>query len=69
MIASVGERHLFGRLHCGQVKERSVCTSHSWTVSEKEVQESTVPNRREVQPAQVVEAVTQHFIFSCVVVF
>ena len=41
---AVGERHLTGGLHCSQVKECSVCTSHSWAIPEKEVQESTVPH-------------------------
>ena len=44
-VAFIGERHLAGRLHCRKVKECSLRTAHSWTVSEKEVQESTVPHR------------------------
>ena len=44
LVAFLGERHLIGRLHCRQVKECSLCTSHSWTVSKEEVQESTMPN-------------------------
>ena len=44
-IASVGERHFAGGLHCCQIKECCLRASHSWTLSKEEVQESTVPNR------------------------
>lgn len=55
LVAFIGERHLIGRLHRGQIKECSLRPSHSWTVSEKEVQESTMPNRGEVYCATPVE--------------